>query len=528
MVSNPASFLPIGGCLSISRTKQSERMKLGTKIVAIAVGSIVFTTVAGLLVQRSVIEREGIEGAHDTMRAMLLGAENTRKSVSALRSAQVYNDEKLLSELKSKSDYRQASIYGTVPVVAAWNAIQDVADQEGYEFRVPANHPRNLKNQPQGDEERILAMFETQKLPEYFAVDKSRNEIVYARPISLTADCLMCHGDPANSRTGDGKDLLGFRMENWKVGDPHGMFILRTKLDRVHAAVQKGMMQTLSWLLPLAILVGIGVFWIISRIAERLRMLTSSIATAAVEVTSASSQIASQSQGLAQGASEQAASLEETAAAAEQITAMTRKNGDHARQTATEMEQVGIQVAESDRTLSQMIDSMKDITDSSNKIARIIKVIDEISFQTNILALNAAVEAARAGEAGMGFAVVADEVRSLAMRSANAAKETTALIEDSLTKSNVGSAKLSQVVSVFDGITKSSTRVKILIDEVNQGSAEQTRGIEQVLRSIQEMDKLTQASAANAEEGAATSQQLSAQAEAMNGISHELQLVVEG
>jgi methyl-accepting chemotaxis protein/methyl-accepting chemotaxis protein-1 (serine sensor receptor) len=175
-----------------------------------------------------------------------------------------------------------------------------------------------------------------------------------------------------------------------------------------------------------------------------------------------------------------------------------------------------------------MIASMQEINDSSGKIARIINVIDEISFQTNILALNAAVEAARAGEAGQGFAVVADEVRNLASRSATAAKDTAGLIEESLAKSNAGSTKLTQVVTVFSGIADSAAKVKTLIDEVSLGSAEQTRGIEQVLRAIQQMDQITQASAASAEEGAATSEELSAQAEAMNGIAQQLMAVVEG
>jgi methyl-accepting chemotaxis protein len=488
-------------------------VKLGTKIVAIAVGSIFFTAAAGLLIQRSVIRKEGIEGTHATMRAMVLGAENTRQSVSALRSAGAFDDPKLEAELKTTPDFRQTSIYATVPVVAAWNAIGHVAAEEGYEFRVPAHDARNPKNAPVGDEERILTKLETEKLSEYFAVDENAHEMVYARPIALTADCLMCHGDGSQSATHDGKDLLGFRMEGWKTGDPHGMFLLRTKMDRVDSVVRAGMLQTLYWLVPLAL---------------QVRSLTEAVSTGSGEVTSAAAQISAQSQALAQGASRQAGSLEETSAAAEQITSMTRKNGDHSRQAAEEMQKVSARVTDSDHSLGEMIASMQEINDSSAKIARIIKVIDEISFQTNILALNAAVEAARAGDAGQGFAVVAEEVRNLASRSATAAKDTAGLIEDSLAKSNAGSAKLMQVVTVFGGIAESAAKVKVLIDQVSLGSAEQTRGIEQVLRSIQQMDQITQASAASAEEGAATSEELSAQAEAMNGIAQELMAVVEG
>jgi methyl-accepting chemotaxis protein len=503
-------------------------VKLGTRIVSIAIGSVFFTAAAGLIIQRSVIRQEGIAGTEDTMRAMILSAENTRQSMSQLRTLGVFDDPKLKAELANSTDFRQTSIYATVPVVAAWNSIGQVAEKEGYHFRVPAHNPRNPKNVPQADEDRILTQFETAKSPEYFAVDEASGEMVYARPIALTADCLMCHGDPSHSPTSDGKDLLGFRMEGWKTGDLHGMFILRTSMDRVDAVVHRGMLQTLYWLVPASLLIGVFVYWFIGRISRQLRTLTLSVSTGSSEVTSAAAQISSQSQDLAAGASRQAGSLEETAAAAEEITSMTRKNGENTRLAAEEMGSVSTQVKHSDASLSEMIASMKDINESSAKIARIIKVIDEISFQTNILALNAAVEAARAGEAGGGFAVVAEEVRNLALRSANAAKDTAVLIDDSLLKSNAGAAKLGQVVTVFDGIAKSAARVKILIDEVSLGSAEQTRGIEQVLRSIQQMDSITQASAASAEQGAATSQQLSAQAEAMNGIAQNLMAVIEG
>ncbi len=503
-------------------------MKLGTKIVAISAGSIFFTAAAGLLIQRSVIRREGIQGTYSTMRAMVLGAENTRESISALRAAGVYDDAKLQAELKTTSDFRQATIYSTVPVVAAWKSIGHVAEEEGYTFRVPAHNPRNRKNLPTGDEENILRKLESEKLPEYFQIDENAREMVYARPITLTADCLMCHGDPSQSATHDGKDLLGFPMEGWKTGDHHGMFLLRTKMDRVDAVVRASFFQTLYWVVPLALVMGVVVYWLIAKIARRLTMLTEAVSQGSAEVTSAAAQISQQSQGLAQGATQQAGTLEETSAATEEITAMTRKNGANARNAAAEMENVRARVSDSDRSLGEMIASMQEINDSSGKIARIIKVIDEISFQTNILALNAAVEAARAGEAGQGFAVVADEVRNLASRSATAAKDTAGLIEESLAKSNAGSTKLTQVVTVFSGIADSAAKVKTLIDEVSLGSAEQTRGIEQVLRAIQQMDQITQASAASAEEGAATSEELSAQAEAMNGIAQQLMAVVEG
>jgi methyl-accepting chemotaxis protein len=154
-------------------------------------------------------------------------------------------------------------------VVAAWTAIQKVADQEGYEFRVPKNQARNSKNTPTADEVAILAELEKGTTEEYFKVDASTNSIIFARPIKLTADCLACHGDPKTSPTGDGKDILGFAMENWQAGEVHGAFVLKSKLDRLDKVVSAGMLQTAMWVLPLSAAIAIGIFFFITRSITR-------------------------------------------------------------------------------------------------------------------------------------------------------------------------------------------------------------------------------------------------------------------
>jgi len=171
---------------------------------------------------------------------------------------------------------------------------------------------------------------------------------------------------------------------------------------------------------------------------------------------------------------------------------------------------------------------MGEINAESGRISRIIKVIDEIAFQTNILALNAAVEAARAGEAGMGFAVVADEVRNLAQRCAQAAKDTSALIEESIVKSNDGKAKVDQVADTMRSVTDAASKVKTLVDEVNLGSQEQVRGLDQISRAILQMEQVTQKTVANAEEGASAAEQLTAQSEALKSIVERLTMLVDG
>jgi methyl-accepting chemotaxis protein len=280
----------------------------------------------------------------------------------------------------------------------------------------------------------------------------------------------------------------------------------------------------------LAVALGIAplILVLVMRTTRELRGVAAHLAEGAGQITSASSQVAQSSQTLAQGASEQASSLEETATSSEQITSMTRKNAENSQMAAGVMAEVDQRVTEGNRTLGEMVHSMREITGSSDRISKIIKVIDEIAFQTNILALNAAVEAARAGEAGMGFAVVADEVRSLAQRSAQAAKDTAALIEESIGKSNEGSQRLEQVAKVIQAITESAAKVKTLVDEVNLGSQEQARGIEQISKSIAEMDQVTQANAASAEQSASASEEMSAQAEALQNIAQELRRLVGG
>ena len=290
-------------------------MVLGTKIVMVALGSVVITAGAGFLIQRSVIRRQGVELTLDTMRATILSAEDTRNETAGMRSLRMFDDAKLMAEAAGASDYKQTRIFKTVPVVAAWNSIIAVAAQEGYEFRVPADNPRNPNNVPRADEEEILSQMENSKLPEYVRVNEAANEILYARPIVLSADCLLCHGDPASSVSGNGKDLTGFRMEGWHAGDRHGMFLPRSKLDHVDAMVRAGMGQTALWLLPLSIGIGLGVYFLMSKISTRLLALVQAISDSSSQVTSAVGQIAASSQSLAQGASEQAASLEQTSAA---------------------------------------------------------------------------------------------------------------------------------------------------------------------------------------------------------------------
>ncbi|MBB5059134.1 methyl-accepting chemotaxis protein/methyl-accepting chemotaxis protein-1 (serine sensor receptor) [Granulicella aggregans] len=270
------------------------------------------------------------------------------------------------------------------------------------------------------------------------------------------------------------------------------------------------------------------VLFIVRQVNQELRIAATSLNEGAEEIASASGQVAALSTNLAQGANEQAAFIEETSAATIEITSMSRRSTDASQSTAAMFASSQIRFEEADRCLVEMENAMNGINTSTEQISRIIKVIEQIAFQTNILALNAAVEAARAGEAGAGFAVVADEVRSLAQRSAQAAKDTAEFIEDSIVKSSAGKEKVDQVATVIRAITGDSGKIKQLVDDIYHGSQEQLRGIDQVANSIQQIEKITQESAASAEECAASSEELAAQSEAIRSIVASLNALVGG
>jgi methyl-accepting chemotaxis protein len=278
----------------------------------------------------------------------------------------------------------------------------------------------------------------------------------------------------------------------------------------------------------LCIAVGVVVVLIVRGINRALLATASSLGDGAAQIAAAATQVSSSSQSLAQGATEQAAAIEETSASAEEINSMARRSTDSSRATAELVSESQQRVELANQNLEDMVLAMNDLSDSSSKIAKIIKVIDEIAFQTNILALNAAVEAARAGEAGMGFAVVAEEVRNLAQRSAQAAKDTASLIEDSIAKTSSSKHKVDQVAVTMRAITEESGRIKVLVDGVSQGSEEQSRGIEQIGKAITQIEKATQNAAANSEESAAAAEELSAQSETLREIIGQLRAMVSG
>jgi methyl-accepting chemotaxis protein len=347
----------------------------------------------------------------------------------------------------------------------------------------------------------------------------TRDAFEIYRPMVVVPKCLECHDD-------------------FKQGTIAGVALLRLSTATLTRSEQNWIsattkIQNTNIKIACLITLAIGVLFIalayltVKRlITVPLRRIIHHLKQGADRLNASSTEMASISQCLADGASNQAASLEETSASLEEVSSMTERNGENAQRTtglAKQARSAGDQGAVDMQAMSAAMEAIKA---SSDDIAKIIKTIDEIAFQTNILALNAAVEAVRAGEAGLGFAVVADEVRSLAQRSAHAAKETADKIEGAIGKTAQGLEISRKVMQGLNDIVSKARQVDELVAEVATASREQTQGLKQINTAVAQMDKVTQSNAASADEGAAAAEGLNAQAESIKeSVSGLLKLV---
>lgn len=551
-----------------------KNRSLSGRIVALTV-MLVIAAVAVNYVVFVIGYRKSAEAAMvDKAAAFTAVADEAKNHASELFLKKSIATEELLKELNESvakgGDYTESRFFATIPVVVGWVTAEKAAKREGINFKIAAFEARNKKNEPESGSfrfkllERLEKQVATGGDGSAHAIDEATNTLHYMRAIKLDQSCMLCHGDPRGEfdPDKDGKDALGFPMEAWKVGGTHGAYEVAIPLNGVDAQVAGFVTGGLMWTIPMILLGGFGFAYIlsltfgrpmlamISRIRDiaegegdltkrldaintdelgnmatwfnkfvgKLEGVLSEIRKGASEIAAGSSQVSSTSQSVASGASQQAASLEEISASLEEMSAMTERNASNATTAVTRSDEARTRANTCQEQMVKMSEAMGAIKQSSDSIAKVLKVIDEIAFQTNLLALNAAVEAARAGEAGKGFAVVAEEVRNLAQRSAQAARETAAMIEQSTTRADRAVSICSDVDKSLRTIVDGTREVNELLGQIASASREQAQGIGQINSGVTELDKVTQQNAGNSEELAAASEETAAQVSSLKQV----------
>jgi len=340
-------------------------------------------------------------------------------------------------------------------------------------------------------------------------------------------ECMVCHSTPDKAPR-DLLDRYGDRNGfGEKVGDIRAIISIRASLAQEVQQANRTFLTIGMMIFGLLFMLFSGGGWMLMRSVSRpINHAVKGLGAVANQLASAVDNLASSSHYLANGTSQQAASIEETSSSLEEMSSMTGQNAENANQANRLMQETSRVVAIASDSMAQLTSHMEEISKASEETSKIIKTIDEVAFQTNLLALNAAVEAARAGEAGAGFAVVADEVRNLAMRAADAAKNTADLIEGTVKKVKQGSEIVRKTGSEFSIVADTASKMGGLVAEIAAASQEQSHGISQVNKAVSEMDKVVQQNAATAEETSSAANEVNTQAVQMKEFVADLGTLV--
>lgn len=493
-------------------------MTIRTKIITIGVltpGILVSLLMVGFYFHQ---RHQTVDAYISKARAVVLAAESARQEMEDKWKLGIFDAEALK---KFAHEGNMNKVLAAVPVVTAWNSAMKKADEGDYEFKVAKFQARNKNNEPDSIEARVLNLITDNNLKEYYEVDKSANAVRYFRPVELTETCMACHGDPKMSEplwgNDNGFDLTGAKMENWNVGDIHGVFQVIQSLDKADRQFTATMTKTIGFVVIAMVFVSVIYYFIVNNSVNKpIMKAVGALKNDSGIVTNASKQISTTSTELAENTSKESAGIEETSASLELISNVTKQNVNHVKEAEKLAGEAKETAEHGNRSMDEMVVAIDEINKASVDTARILKAIDEIAFQTNLLALNASVEAARAGEAGKGFAVVAEEVRSLASRCAEAARNTADIVEESMVKAKNGASVTKNVAQVLNGIVERIGKISELVVQISADSVEQSDGIHQINSVIAEIDHSTQRNAACAEETASASEELNSLAETMN------------
>jgi archaellum component FlaC len=501
-------------------------MKLVTRITAMAGGAVVLATAGSIACVAWIAHGNRVNELRGLMSATLQQAETVTENMDFLHRQGAFKESARKKEGPQKLD-RESANYRAIPVVAGWDSVKTVAKQKGFTFLTPSRpdlRPRNPENN--GAEFAEAFKIFSKGEVEYFHEDSQTGTLTVIRPVKLRAGCLQCHGDPSTSRAGNGLDELGMPMEGLREGDVKGAFVLRAPMTRdavIWASIEKmGLVGSGILLIVVGLAFVLNRKWVVEPIAQVLNGLKEG----ASRIGDAARRLDKMSEMLAEGAEEQAASVQQSVASTKEIAIATDQNAHRSTSAAQIIGELSIQFREVNQQVSGALESMKEITTSAGRISKIIKTIEEISFQTNILALNAAVEAARAGEAGLGFAVVAEEVRNLSQRSSAAAKDTEALISEAQGKSKEGDLKLGEVAASIAKVATLASEMDRIIAEVNASTQQVSAGVSQVSQGVQSIAIAAERASTGATENQQASHSLTKESVLLEGAVASLSALV--
>ncbi len=505
-------------------------MRLMTKIFGVVTLAATIASLTATVIARHEIFKQGEQDLILKSQAVLDQLEGVRDYVATQGGLKDYFN--LIVKRFPDGDLSPEiaeSVLKRVPIFASIQVGQIQAEKSGYQFRVFSPEPRRKENLASLSEMEIFKQFaQDEKLKEL--VSKTDDSVVVYRPVRLAEKqgCLLCHGSPSQSPYGNGKDILGYKMENWGDNKLHGVFAITSSLETTKSAGMKSVIGIA--ITGIVGLLGSILFawWALRNSLKRLSVAVSSIRASSQNLEESGTEVSVASNNLSHSSTEAAAALEETSASLEELSSLVKINTDNSGQAKDLSAQAMLAAKQGEANIMRLIETVKDVADSSKKVEEISVVIDDIAFQTNLLALNASVEAARAGEQGKGFAVVAEAVRTLALKSATSAKEISNLISESRERIEESYGQALQSGESLKLIVQESEKVSELNSSIAISSAEQATGIEQITKAVHDLDKVTQDNAASSEESAAASVDLTKQSEELRVLVREMESIVNG
>jgi hypothetical protein len=398
-----------------------------------------------------------------------------------------------------------------------WKGARKMAGEGGYSFATPVIKPENKKNLANEKQAKIINTLMTEKKEDFVEIDRDSNVVRYYRPIHLAKICIECHE-------------VSKENKDYPI---HGAMEIVQSMNADSSALARSMRSgtILFGGIALGGLILLAAFyaWVITVSVNRpVCKLAAALREGSEQVSTAASEVSSTSQSVAVASQEQATIIQETESGLNSLAKATRDSAQYAAHTAELVEESARRVKRASARAADMDRSMSEIKDASGQTSKIVKTIDEIAFQTNMLALNAAVEAARAGEAGKGFAVVAEEVRNLARRSAESARNTSALIEDTLSRVAAGVGVVDELKKALNEVAQSSSTVTELVGQIAKSSGNQTGEIESVDESMKRISAVTNQNSSVAERTASAAEELTAQSESLRAYVQELTELIRG